>query len=342
MTLHSTLNCLLRACGMSRNGALRAAGSSSQSRSLRCAAVMCALFLATAAFAGPPPRYWSASPTPALSKQEQAALPARASHRVGVQVTPLHWAAIEGDAADIQRALEAGADVNATEDLFGGERALHWAAYTGRAAAVRVLLDAGAEIDARDNSGETALREAIRATDNAFVALAALLVAGADPEARSSSGETALHEAVGVTVLRPDLAVHFLRLFGADPNATDNQGATPLHYAVLQPWDRFTGGTLTASPIDPHGRATPLDVARLDVQDNDGQTPLHWIVSKLSSAGDRRVMRWLLSQGVDVNAIDENGSTALDWAEFSGLDDLAGILRGAGGENMQRPPEDAP
>lgn len=341
MTFHTTLNCLLRTCDIAVDTARQAGVSSGQNRNPRCVAVAGALFLAAAAFAGPPPRYLNASPAPALSKKEQAALPAHASHRVGVRVTPLHWAAIEGDAADIQRALEAGADVNATEDLFGGERALHWAAYTGRAAAVRVLLDAGAEIDARDNSGETALREAIRATDNAFVALAALLVAGADPEARSSSGETALHEAVGVTVLRPDLAVHFLRLFGADPNATDNQGATPLHYAVLQPWDRFTGGTLTASPIDPHGRATPLDVARLDVRDTDGQTPLHWIVSKLSSAGDRRVMRWLLSQEVDVNAVDENGSTALDWAEFSGLNDLAGILRGAGGENMQRPPEDA-
>ena len=342
MTFHTTSNCLLRACNIVLDAARQAGVSSGRNRNLRCAAVASALFLATAAFAGPPLRYLHASPAPALSKQEQSALPARTSHRVGVRVTPLHWAAIEGDAADIQRALEAGADVNATEDLFGGERALHWAAYTGRAAAVRVLLDAGAEIDARDNSGETAVREAIRATDNAFVALAALLVAGADPEARSSSGETALHEAVGVTVLRPDLAVHFLRLFGADPNATDNQGATPMHYAVLQPWDRFTGGTLTASPIDPHGRDTPLEVARLDVKDNDGQTPLHWVVSKLASAGDRRVMRWLLSQGVDVNAVDEHGSTALDWAEFSGLDDLAGILRGAGGETMQRPPDDAP
>lgn len=342
MTLLTTSNCLLRACDISRNAVWRAAGSSRQGRSLACVVVAWALLLATATFAGPPLRYLNASPTPALSKKEQVALPARASHRVAVRVTPLHWAAIEGDADDIQGLLEAGADVNATEDFFGGERALHWAAYTGRAAAVQVLLDAGAEIDARDDAGETAVREAVRATDHGFVALAALLVAGADPEARSSSGDTALHEAVSTTVLRPDLAVHFLRLFGADPNATDNQGATPMHYAVLQPWDRFTGGTLTASPIDPHGRATPLAVARLGVKDNDGQTPLHWVASKLESAGDRRVLRWLLSQGADVNAVDGNGSTALDWAEFAGLDDLAGILRGAGGETMQRPPEDAP
>ena len=342
MTISTALRHLACAGDKSISDAGRRPARSGRSGLIRNVLIALPLVLATSALAGPPPRHMDVDSKPAVLEKRQAVLPARASHRVAVRITPLHWAAIEGDTAKVQEVLEAGADVNATEDLFGGERALHWAAYTGRPAVVRALIAAGAEIDARDDSGETAVREAVRAADPAYAALVALLVAGADPEARSLSGNTALHEAVGAIDARPEGAVYFLRLFGADPNATDDQGATALHYAVLQPWDRFTGATLTATPIDPHQRSAPLDVARLDAKDNDGQTPLHWIASKLASAADRRVVKWLLSQGVDVNAADEHGSTPLDWAEFNGLDGLAGILRSAGGATMQSPPSDNP
>lgn len=342
MTISRALRGIACACDKSISAAGWRPARTGRSGFIRNLLIALPLMLAASALAGPPPRHMDVNSKPAVLEKRQAVLQARASHRVAVRITPLHWAAIEGDAAKVQEVLAAGADVNATEDLFGGERALHWAAYTGHPAVVRALIAAGAEIDARDDSGETAVREAVRAADPSYATLAALLVAGADPEARSLSGNTALHEAVGAIDARPEGAVFFLRLFGADPNATDDQGATALHYAVLQPWDRFTGATLTATPIDPHRRDAPLETARLDAKDNDGQTPLHWIASKLASAADRRVVKWLLNQGVEVNAADEHGSTPLDWAEFNGLDGLAGILRRAGGANMQSPPSDAP
>ena len=57
-------------------------------------------------------------------------LPARATHGASVRVPDLHWAAREGDVAEVKRLIAAGADVNATETLYGG-RALHWAALGG-------------------------------------------------------------------------------------------------------------------------------------------------------------------------------------------------------------------
>lgn len=293
------------------------------------------LLLAVSAIAGPPPPHLGGNLAPAASGKEQPALPARAAHRVAVRIPPLHWAAIEGDAEEARRLLDGGAEVNATETLWGGESALHWAAYGGRPGAVRVLIEAGAAIEARDDDGETAVREALRPADSGYLALTALLAAGADPEAASLDGDTALHEAVQIRRAGGFLAVSLLRLFGADPNSTNNEGATPLHYAALQPWEWFSGGGLANASSDPHRRRV-----QIDARDNRGLTPLHWVVSRSGSATDRHVMGWLMNLGADINAIDNRGSTPLDWAEFAGLDALAGILRAAGGVNSRMPPID--
>ena len=71
-------------------------------------------------------------------------------------------AAMQGDAAAVQTLLDAGADVNA-EDNMEGRTALLWAASNGHADTVQVLLGAGANVDAQvkdndeDKEGRTAL-----------------------------------------------------------------------------------------------------------------------------------------------------------------------------------------
>jgi ankyrin repeat protein len=65
------------------------------------------------------------------------------SHARGLSLTPLHLAAIGGDAAIVTRLAEAGADL----DVQGatGATPLYWAAFENRHDAVVALLDAGAD-----------------------------------------------------------------------------------------------------------------------------------------------------------------------------------------------------
>ncbi len=77
-------------------------------------------------------------------------------HIVGGE--PLHYAAVDGDLAEVTRLIEQNADVNARED--GGRSPLHFAAGNGFLAIADLLLAAGAEVNAI-SEGNTPLDAAI-------------------------------------------------------------------------------------------------------------------------------------------------------------------------------------
>ena len=76
---------------------------------------------------------------------------------------------------EVARLIEAGANVNATDDY--GETALMWAAWYNAADAAKMLIEAGADINARDKGGKTALM--IAKEENAVDVAALLKAAGA-------------------------------------------------------------------------------------------------------------------------------------------------------------------
>ena len=272
-------------------------------------------------------------------------VPVRAAHRVAVTVPDLHWAALEGDVAEVKRLIAAGADLNATETVYSGDRALDWAV-RGGPGVVRALHAAGANLEARNEAGETALFAAVRVNDSDnYSALLALLVAGANATARQSTDSlTALHLACLTDYPGGMHAAAHLRRFGADPNATmtwdlalpehplagDSRvtGVTPLHVAATRPANRFWGAALNATSLDPHEREL-----QLNARDSNGRTPLHWLVIIADGARDVGVLTWLVLSGADVNAVDRFGATALDWADALGQVELAATLRAGGGEN---------
>ena len=70
----------------------------------------------------------------------------------------------------MRAALEAGAEVNATEDS-NGMTALFAASAMGRPDAARLLLEAGADVTVKDKQGKTALAHAMEGNHAAVVAV---------------------------------------------------------------------------------------------------------------------------------------------------------------------------
>jgi ankyrin repeat protein len=137
----------------------------------------------------------------------------------------LFAAARSGDAVQIKRLLEAGAD-HATADE-AGETALMHAAHGGHFAAVQVLIAAGADINAKAQQGWTALAKAAYngETGRGYVEVVEVLhQAGASLDERIFFGITPLMLAAG----GGDAAVvEWLINAGADVLA--NNGGAPRH-----------------------------------------------------------------------------------------------------------------
>jgi len=89
--------------------------------------------------------------------------------------TPLHIAVIAGGVENVQALIQAGAKLEASDDL--GRTPLHFAAFASDVNTIDALLAAGASIDAKDHNGMTPLDSAA-AMSNARNAEALLRAGG--------------------------------------------------------------------------------------------------------------------------------------------------------------------
>lgn len=155
----------------------------------------------------------------------------------------LHEAAIGGTAIELERFINAGADVNGQNDI--GKTPLHEAAYFGCDRNVRNLIIHGAKLNITDEQGRTPLH----------------LACTNHPSRQELSLMTTFF---GVENKGYRKGADALIAAGANINAQDKDGWTPLHHAVYGAHDKLVSLLLDrgANPaIEAKGGITALDVA---------------------------------------------------------------------------------
>jgi uncharacterized protein len=252
--------------------------------------------------------------------------------------TALMWAAAENNAAAIKVLVDAGAVVQ-ERSAGGAFTAFLFAVRAGHIDACRTLLEAGAKIDDALPDGTSAL---VLATINAHYELAGFLVdKGANPNA-DAQGWTALHQIAwsrrhnaGFNLPGPvatgnldslDLARKLVKA-GANVNARQTKeprdgnrnqqnriGATPFLLAAKSD-DVPLMRTLLELGADP------------SIKTNNNTTPLMvaagvgiWAPGENPGTHEEALaaVKLILDLGADVNAVDDNGDTALHGAVYRG------------------------
>jgi ankyrin repeat protein len=227
-----------------------------------------------------------------LDDLDTADLLIRAGAKVSVAnregVTPLQLAALNGNAAMIEKLVKAGADPNAPLSA-SGDTALMLAARTGTTDAIKVLLETGANVNAKETwGGTTPLMFA--ASERHPAAVRMLIERGADVSARSN--------------------------FVAAANGRGFEGRTPSAPRTSQAVEEFASGWLT--PLMFAAREGDVESARLLVGAGadvnaiaaDGKDALGLAIFN----GNYELASFLVDNKSKVNQADTQGFTPLFWA----------------------------
>jgi ankyrin repeat protein len=248
-------------------------------------------------------------------------LPARGSRApIPGGLSPLQYAARDGRLEAAKILLDNGADINLVE--ANGITPLITAIVNNRVEMARLLIDRGADIKTADWYGRTPLWAAVETrnmdVDNAtfensidrapFLDLIKVLLAkGADPNVRMKEV--------------PPIRRAFLRATG-DLSWVDMTGQTPFLRAALA-GDVTVMRLLLENKADPHiptfAGTTPLMIA----------AGINWVFSQTYDEGQAarlEAVKLCHELGMDVNAVNSMGLTALMGAANNGSDDIIKFL----------------
>jgi uncharacterized protein len=199
--------------------------------------------------------------------------------------TPLQLAAINGNAAMIEKLLQGGADPNATLTQYG-DTALMMAARTGKTDAIKVLLDHKAQVNAKETWGDTtALMWA--ASESHPDAVKMLIDHGANVNARSKIVSETTQDTVRPRDPKP----------GEGPRKDYYGGFTPLMFVARQ-GDLESAHLLVAAGAD------------VNMVAGDGKGPLALAIYN----GNYELASFLIDSKADVNHADAERFTPLFWA----------------------------
>jgi ankyrin repeat protein len=237
----------------------------------------------------------------------------------------------------------------------GGWTPLMYAARDGAAGAVRALADAKADLNATDPDGTTALMYAI--INAHFDTAAVLIEKGADPNVADSTGTTALYSAVDMHTMGPMLSrpspklvdkldsadiAKMLIAHGANVNArlkrpiigrhhtptgdaSLGEGTTPLARAAKSN-DLQVMRMLLEAGADPKitlkDRTTVLMIAAA----GGAVVGAYAVAIPVTEASSIEAVKLCVERGVDVNAFNTNGQTAMHSAVARGAENLVKYL----------------
>ena len=246
--------------------------------------------------------------------------------------TALLFAARNGDVETARVLVDAGADVD--DVAASGTSALVVAAHSGHGSLGIYLLEKGADANAAE-AGYTALHAAVLRSQVELVE--ALLEHGADPNAEVQHGTPGRrfsadfgirHQLIGTTAFwlaakygEPEI-VRTLAEHGAYPFVLSQNGASTLQAAMGMPGSSLEGRRDRIGNSLPDAEAEErmtLELARIildlgvdvNAADRRGNTALHDAVRKNFPS----VVELLAARGADINAENQRGQTALVLAE---------------------------
>ena len=223
-------------------------------------------------------------------------------------------------------------------------------------AVIKFLISKGADVNARDSEGQTPLHYELHyasygsmAAKKGSIEIVKFLVSqGADVNAKGKDGETPLLVAANNGNIE---IVKFFVSCGADINAENKYGKSPLdvlkrstNRAVIEYLESIGNGGSTqtiAAPMTAVSQAvaprayqftpTPEEQATIDKFLAGGRTSLHNACDSRFNQDDA-VVKYLVSQGADVNAKRDDGDTPLNIAVSFGQSEVVKFLVSQGAD----------
>jgi len=275
-----------------------------------------------------------------------------------------------GDHAQVNKLLRAGADVNAIDS--DGTSALMHAVIESDVKMMKLLIDGGAKVNLKNELGSTALLYAATNLDKTRL----LLDAGADVKVEGTRGATPL--SVAVTTFGSTPVLKLLTSKGAKPEdglmtavarKGDLEAIRFLLSIGVQAGDAATLSAALAGRCEPcvrllvekgasakdaesSGRGVLNETAKrampelsqfllehgasLDSKDREGFTLLMQAVLSMEAPADRdRMIEWLLAKGVDPNATNDRGDTAYQLAARVGVPATLELLVKGGAKEVK-------